>query len=133
MFHLFVYGTLKTNGRKFQVCSESVTNVEKAYAVGIMKDLGAFPAMMEGVGTVHGEAISMEDSVEEGVLVVLDRIEGYRPENPDSSFYTRKKITVTTESGEDLEAWAYFLEDAHNRLTIKSGIWEGGTTRYVVG
>ena len=91
--------------------------------------------MIEGVGTVYGEVISMENSAEEGVLATLDRIEGYLPDEPEKSFYTRKKIAVTTASRKNLKAWAYFLErmDLKGYPTIKSGIWKGGTRKYVAG
>jgi len=42
------------------------------------------------------------------VLEALDEIEGYRPEQPDASLYTRIETPVTFDDGRVATAWAYF-------------------------
>jgi gamma-glutamylcyclotransferase (GGCT)/AIG2-like uncharacterized protein YtfP len=42
------------------------------------------------------------------VLAVLDDIEGYSPNEPDTSLYTRLVTPVTLDDGRVVDAWAYF-------------------------
>jgi gamma-glutamylcyclotransferase (GGCT)/AIG2-like uncharacterized protein YtfP len=44
----------------------------------------------------------------EAVLGALDDIEGYCPEEPDASLYTRLTIPIVLENGVVDEGWAYF-------------------------
>ena len=44
----------------------------------------------------------------ETVLTVLDEIEGYRQDCPDTSLYRRVAVPVALEDGDALRAWAYF-------------------------
>jgi gamma-glutamylcyclotransferase (GGCT)/AIG2-like uncharacterized protein YtfP len=38
----------------------------------------------------------------------LDEIEGYRPDEPDTSLYTRQEVPVTFEDGRMSTVWTYF-------------------------
>ena len=42
------------------------------------------------------------------VLAALDEIEGYRPDQPDASLYTRVETPVTFDDGHVANAWVYF-------------------------
>ena len=42
------------------------------------------------------------------MLAVLDEIEGYRPNEPERSLYTRVLADVTLEDGRVEKAWTYF-------------------------
>ena len=42
------------------------------------------------------------------MLATLDEIEGYRPNEPERSLYTRVVTHVTLEDGRVQPAWAYF-------------------------
>lgn len=70
-------------------------------------DLGIYPAAVPADDTrVWGEIYRMRDV--DSVLEALDEIEGYRPNEPDASLYTRLETLVTFEDGHVDTAWAYF-------------------------
>ena len=69
---------------------------------GRMHDLGEFPGLVEGDGSVPGELFAILDPA---VLPILDDYEGYRSETAERSPFVRKRITVTDPS---VEAWVYF-------------------------
>ena len=55
---------------------------------------------------VWGEVYETSDAA--SVLGVLDEIEGYRPDEPARSLYTRVWVDVALEGGAVQPAWAYF-------------------------
>jgi gamma-glutamylcyclotransferase (GGCT)/AIG2-like uncharacterized protein YtfP len=70
-------------------------------------DLGIYPAAVpDPDGLVWGEVYSMSEP--EAVLVALDDIEGYRPDDPDRSLYSRDQTEVTLPDGTREPAWVYF-------------------------
>ncbi len=70
-------------------------------------DLGIYPAAIPALdGQVWGEVHQMLDV--DAVLAELDEIEGYRPEEPDTSLYTRQEVPATLEDGRLVSAWTYF-------------------------
>ena len=71
-------------------------------------DLGIYPAAIpaDDNSTVWGE--TYETSEAASVLAALDEIEGYRPNEPDRSLYTRMLVDVTLEDGRVEKAWTYF-------------------------
>ena len=71
-------------------------------------DLGIYPAAVptDDDSVVWGEVYQTEDTA--SVLAALDEIEGYRPNEPDRSLYTRSLSDVTLEDGRAEKAWAYF-------------------------
>lgn len=71
-------------------------------------DLGIYPAAVptEDNGVVWGEVYGATDAA--AVLSALDDIEGYRPNEPARSLYTRVLTEVTLEDGRVKQAWAYF-------------------------
>ena len=73
-----------------------------------MFDLGIYPAAIpaDDNSIVWGEVY--ETSEPAPVLAVLDEIEGYRPNEPDRSLYTRVLADVTLEDGRVEKAWTYF-------------------------
>jgi gamma-glutamylcyclotransferase (GGCT)/AIG2-like uncharacterized protein YtfP len=70
-------------------------------------DLGIYPAAVPADdASVWGEVYRMRDV--DSVLEALDEIEGYRPNEPDASLYTRVETPVTFDDGARSTAWAYF-------------------------
>lgn len=70
-------------------------------------DLGIYPAAVPAAESrVWGEVHELLDP--RLVLAVLDEVEGYRPEEPDASLYTRVRTPVTLEDGRATDAWVYF-------------------------
>jgi gamma-glutamylcyclotransferase (GGCT)/AIG2-like uncharacterized protein YtfP len=84
-------------------------------------DLGIYPAAIPSTdGRVWGEVHRMLDA--DAVLPALDEIEGFRPDEPDASLYTRVETAVTLEDGSVANAWAYFYNAPLGRAQrIESG------------
>jgi gamma-glutamylcyclotransferase (GGCT)/AIG2-like uncharacterized protein YtfP len=105
---LFVYGTLKTGG-----CYHDRMNgtfLGEAVAHGwTMVDLGPYPAVVAGPGSVFGELFEVES------LDALDPIEDY------PRLYNRRIVPVFVGEAPH-EAWIYFLERS-DAPVIESGRW----------
>lgn len=71
-------------------------------------DLGIYPAAVpaDDQSVVWGEVYQTDDPT--SVLATLDEIEGYRPNDPERSLYTRALTDVTLEDGRSQRAWTYF-------------------------
>ncbi len=86
---IFVYGTLLKGLSR----SDVLRNGEflgNAFVRGNLGDLGAFPGLKPGDGTVYGELYAIDDEI----LSMLDRIEGFRPDDAASSLYIRENVEV---------------------------------------
>ncbi len=69
-------------------------------------DVGLYPAAIPAADSlVQGEVHRMSD---DAVLHELDEIEGFRPEEPDSSLYRRLETPVILTDGRTEIAWTYF-------------------------
>jgi gamma-glutamylcyclotransferase (GGCT)/AIG2-like uncharacterized protein YtfP len=55
---------------------------------------------------VRGEVFDITDP--STVLAALDRIEGYRPAEPERSLYNRVRVPATLDDGQIEEVWVYF-------------------------
>jgi gamma-glutamylcyclotransferase (GGCT)/AIG2-like uncharacterized protein YtfP len=106
---LFVYGTLKKGG-----CYHDRMNgtfLGEAVAHGwTMVDLGPYPAVVAGSGSVFGELYEVES------LGALDPIEDY------PRLYNRRIVPVFV-GDEPHEAWIYFLEQS-DAPVIEGGWWD---------
>ncbi len=106
---IFFYGTLRTGfSRTTRAGIDALIEFAgRASIAGQLFDLGIYPAAVPaGEGRVWGEIFEIVDPGR--VLPVLDRIEGYRPERPERSLYTRARAAATLEDGRMLDAWVYF-------------------------
>ena len=106
---VFFYGTLmsgfKRPGRSR--IDRHLTPVGRGSIRAALFDLGIYPAAIPAPDErVLGEVHRMNDV--DRVLTALDEIEGFRPEQPDASLYTRVETPVTFEDGSVEPAWAYF-------------------------
>lgn len=106
---VFFYGTLMTGfKRPGRERIEPMLEMQgRGWIHGALFDLGIYPAAVpSGEGRVWGEVHRMQDPAQ--VLAALDEIEGYRPDEPDQSLYTRFTTAVTFGDGRVADAWAYF-------------------------
>jgi gamma-glutamylcyclotransferase (GGCT)/AIG2-like uncharacterized protein YtfP len=106
---IFVYGTLMAgfDRRKRAGIDTRMRFVGRGWIQASLYDLGLFPAAIPAPdGRVAGELYEVVD--DPSVLTKLDEIEGYRPNEPDTSLYMRAQTTVTLESGAVESAWVYF-------------------------
>jgi gamma-glutamylcyclotransferase (GGCT)/AIG2-like uncharacterized protein YtfP len=87
---------------------------------GLLYDLGAFPALVEGEGIVYGR-LWLPDNCES--VSLIDRIEGFDPRNQSGSQYDRRRIRLVSPV---IDAWVYvWLRPLGDALRIGSGCWGG--------
>jgi gamma-glutamylcyclotransferase (GGCT)/AIG2-like uncharacterized protein YtfP len=106
---IFVYGTLMAgfDRRRRAGIDTRMRFVGRGWIAAALYDLGLFPAAVPAPDSrVAGEVYEVVD--DPSVLAKLDEIEGYRPNDPDTSLYMRAQATVTLESGAQESAWVYF-------------------------
>jgi len=106
---IFVYGTLMAgfDRRRRAGIDTRMRFVGRGRIQAALYDLGLFPAAIPAPdGRVAGELYEVVD--DPSVLAKLDEIEGYRPNEPETSLYQRSQTTVTLESGSQETAWVYF-------------------------
>jgi gamma-glutamylcyclotransferase (GGCT)/AIG2-like uncharacterized protein YtfP len=100
---LFVYGTLRKDqilhGALMGSKCLGLTTISGYY---LKTTTGLFPIAHRGEGYVVGEVYKINDEILRGI----DRMEGYNPNDPDSSFYQR--VTISTEFG---DAYIYTQKD----------------------
>ena len=121
---VFFYGTLMSGFQRpgRARLDRVLTPVARGWIHAALFDLGIYPAAIpsEDNSTVWGE--TYETSEAAAVLAVLDEIEGYRPNEPDRSLYTRVLADVTLEDGRVEKAWTYFYNAPLGRAQrIQSG------------
>ncbi|MGQ0732613.1 MAG: gamma-glutamylcyclotransferase family protein [Acidobacteriota bacterium] len=107
---VFFYGTLMTpfNRPGRERVNLHLTFAGRGAIRAALYDLGIYPAAIPSTdgSLVRGEAYAVSDPA--SVLATLDEIEGYRPNAPESSLYTRALTDVTLDDGRVQPAWAYF-------------------------
>jgi gamma-glutamylcyclotransferase (GGCT)/AIG2-like uncharacterized protein YtfP len=106
---VFFYGTLMAgfDRRRRAGIDPKLTYMGRGSIQAALFDLGIYPAAVPAPeGVVWGEVYAMTEP--EPVLAALDDIEGYRPDNPDSSLYSRQQTAVRMPDGSVEQAWTYF-------------------------
>jgi gamma-glutamylcyclotransferase (GGCT)/AIG2-like uncharacterized protein YtfP len=106
---VFFYGTLRTGfNRTTRAGIDTFLRFAgRASIAGKLFDLGIYPAAVPASDArVWGEVFEMADPTK--VLAALDRIEGYRPAEPDRSLYTRVRVPATLDDGRTEDVWVYF-------------------------
>jgi gamma-glutamylcyclotransferase (GGCT)/AIG2-like uncharacterized protein YtfP len=108
--HVFFYGTLMSpfNRPGRQRITPKLQYKGRGTIQAALFDLGIYPAAVpaEDRSVVWGEIYETTDSA--AVLAVLDEIEGYRPNEPERSLYTRVLTDITSDAGAIEKAWTYF-------------------------
>ncbi|MGH9253622.1 MAG: gamma-glutamylcyclotransferase family protein [Vicinamibacterales bacterium] len=106
---VFFYGTLMrpfNRAGRLRVADHLVYMGRGTISAALF-DLGIYPAAVPASDALAwGEVYRMTHPAI--VLQVLDEFEGCRTEEPDSSLYTRALTPVTLDSGQTVDAWAYF-------------------------
>ena len=120
---VFFYGTLMSGFRRpgRERIEPKLQPEGRGWIRGALFDLGIYPvAIPASDGRVRGEIHRMTDP--DGVLSVLDDIEGYRASEPDASLYTRAETPVTFDDGHVATVWVYFYNAPLGRAQrIESG------------
>ena len=107
---VFFYGTLMTGFDRRQragIDEQKLAYLGRGFIRAALFDLGIYPAAVpDPDGRVWGEVYRMLTPAD--VLAALDNIEGYCPEEPDASLYTRVEIPIALDTGTTESGWAYF-------------------------
>jgi gamma-glutamylcyclotransferase (GGCT)/AIG2-like uncharacterized protein YtfP len=106
---VFFYGTLRTgfSRRPRTGVDPKLRFLGHGSIQAALFDVGLYPAAIPASDSrVFGEIFEVSDP--DDVLATLDDIEGYRPNEPDRSLYTRVETPVTFEDGRVEPAWVYF-------------------------
>jgi len=120
MEHVLFYGTLR---RGFAVRRELRVEgmlewVGERTVSGVLHDLGPYPAMTLGDGTVVGDLYRVLDPA---VFDVLDPYEGYWPQDPAGSWYQRVRVAV---ADAPKGAWVYvYNRPLQARAVVEHGDW----------
>jgi gamma-glutamylcyclotransferase (GGCT)/AIG2-like uncharacterized protein YtfP len=120
---VFFYGTLMTpfNRTGRLRIDQHLAFQGRGFIEAALFDLGIYPAAVPAVDSrVRGEVYELTEPMM--ALRSLDELEGYRPGEPESSLYTRRRTQVTMDDGTLVEAWAYFYNAPLGRAErIESG------------
>tara|TARA_R110001592_G_C13167848_1_gene749528 strand:+ start:2805 stop:3188 length:384 start_codon:yes stop_codon:yes gene_type:complete len=111
-----VYGTLKRGMSNHDLLQASFFLGEDTLTSVTLYDLGLFPAAKFKVS----DGITVElFKIDDATLTCLDRLEGYRPHDPEQSFYHRHLIK--TRHG---NAWVYiYCGGVEFWDPIRKGAW----------
>lgn len=118
---LATYGTLM---RAFDACkrlevADRLSFVSTCYLSGDLYDLGHFPGAVPGDGSIRGELFRLRDPQ---VWAVLDRYEGYDPNQETASLFLRRRVKL--EAPTDQTAWVYWYNgDPTGHPQVTSGDW----------
>lgn len=124
----FVYGTLLPDQPNFHLWESAVTAMEPAtFLGGRLHDMGFYPMLITAAAAekVQGMVITVDPAHYTAVLQRLDELEGYNPEQPDSSAYQRKPVEVQLANGRTQIAWIYLGQPQFVRGTplVAGGDW----------
>lgn len=118
---IFVYGTLKENGKLARQFDHVRKHSEPASLKGFdLYRLGWFPGISRGDGTVFGEI----HEYTEDITSYMDAVEGYNPEDEKQSLFIRREVAVGTEGGM-VGAFVYIFnrDIPHDAEKIENGFW----------
>ena len=128
MTHLFVYGSLlprvasRTGVAERLRLSAEGDYLGDAHISGQLLNLGAYPGLIEGNGTVHGGVYLLRTPEE--TLAWLDAYEGLTGGNADD--YRRQPLAVTKAAGTVVIAEVYvFIGPRSGHTHVPSGRWTG--------
>lgn len=112
--HLFVYGTLRPclAGVEQHRLIAGLMVAGPATVPGLLYDLGPYPALVAGPGTVHGDLFIVADPRR---LAMLDAYEECGGDHP---LYRREATVATRPDGSTVAAWAYFYKRSLAAATV---------------
>jgi len=120
--HVFVYGTLKRMQCRGNAWPRTPVEVQVAFTLGQLYDLGPYPAMTAGKDIVSGELWSFRPDDITATIKVLDEIEGV-----SHGMYERVEVNCWLAEAEHREpkcsAYTYHYRldlDVANRLPPRS-------------
>jgi gamma-glutamylcyclotransferase (GGCT)/AIG2-like uncharacterized protein YtfP len=123
MEFVFFYGTLMTpfNRTGRLNIDHHLVFIGRGSIAAALFDLGIYPAAVPAPdGRVVGEVYEL--TYPAAALRALDELEGYRPADPETGLYTRRRTPVNMDDGSIVDAWVYFYNAPLGRAErIESG------------
>ncbi len=124
----FVYGTLLPDQPNFFVWGEDIAHLEPAtFYGGRLYDMGFYPMLIaaEADTAVSGQLITPLPAQYQAVCQRLDELEGYDPDQPESSDYQRKQVEVVVGDGRSQNAWVYLGQPQFvtDKPEVPNGRW----------
>lgn len=118
--YIVLYGSLRTDGEISNKpdLSTYLKPAGKALVEGRLFDLGEYPGLVPGAGSVHAE---LYEVVDRQAFRVIDGFEQYDPTDVEQSLYLRRAVRLVRPQ---LDAWVYVYNRRINTAPeIKSGDW----------
>ncbi len=116
-----LYGTLMSGLERRPGAPDLAAHIEplgECTLSGLLYDVGAYPGMVAGEGTVSGE---LWRTISPTALEILDEWEQYQPARERASVYVRRRVFVLEP---EVQAWVYLWNKATTGLElIQSGDW----------
>ena len=123
----FVYGTLLPDQPNFHLWEADIETMEPAtFLGGRLHDMGYYPMLVTVVDeAVQGMVITVNAAQYDTVLQRLDALEGYDPNQPDSSAYRRQKVEVVLANGRSQQVWVYLgqAQLVQGKPVVSDGDW----------
>ena len=123
MHDLFIYGTLMP-GLRLQAEMHGAQRLGAACVTGRLVDVGRYPGLLQGQGTVTGEVYRVSDAQ----LARLDEVEDMVPGDRPASQYWRERVQVHSGALAGQMVWTYVYNRPVDGLTP---IPHGDYRRYI--
>ena len=123
MHDLFIYGTLMP-GLRLQAQMQGAEHLGPACVPGRLVDVGRYPGLLQGEGTVTGEVYRVSDAQ----LARLDEVEDMVPGDRAASQYWRARVQVRSGALAGQAVWTYVYNRPVDGLTP---IPHGDYRRYI--
>jgi gamma-glutamylcyclotransferase (GGCT)/AIG2-like uncharacterized protein YtfP len=120
---LFIYGTLMP-GLRLEAEMQGAEPLGPACVPGRLVDVGRYPGLLHGAGTVTGEVYRVSDAQ----LARLDAVEEMVPGDRPASQYWRERVTVLEGALAGQIVWTYVYNLPVDGLTP---IGHGDYRRYI--
>jgi len=126
MDKIFVYGTLKRDGRYFSSIEKEVKFIrDDVYVRGVLISLGKYPGLIEGNGKVIGELFS----ITEIGLKKCNKIEGYSYYDKDKNLYYPMRKDIFSEQEIFVDSAIVYIFNTVSTYFV----WQNKTAKIIVG
>ena len=127
----FVYGTLIPDQPNYYLWKDYIINTK----TGLIKnyqlfDMGHYPMIIKSEGNnVNGILVYINNEDYDKITKIIDKLEGYNPENHGNSAYNREIQDIELENGKLEKAWVYIGNRKY--ITTENVVKEGDWVKHV--
>ena len=117
--YIAVYGSLMADLRPDDApaVEAGMTKVGDCVIRGELYDLGDYPGLLPGKGTIHAELYAINSL---DVLRPMDEFERYYAEDIPNSLFVRRLVRLVSP---DVDAWVYFFNREPHGQLVPEGDW----------